>query len=76
MENIMQIAWGKSQRLQRVWGKKRHEGGMGELFGEVLMCFQKPDELCGLFCSTCRDLETNTFLRIHAVLELYQRDRY
>lgn len=49
---------------------------MGELFGEVLMCFQKPDELYGLFCSTCRDLETNTFLRIHAVLELYQRDRY
>ncbi|OWK63906.1 Homogentisate 1,2-dioxygenase [Lonchura striata] len=33
------------------------------------------DELCGLFYSTCQDLEMNMLLRIHAVQELYQRDR-
>lgn len=38
--------------------------------------FQNTDELYGLFYSTCRDLEMNMFLRIHAVQELYQRDRY
>jgi len=40
------------------------------------LCFQNTDELCGLFYSTCQDLEMNMFLRIHAVRELYRRDRY
>lgn len=53
-----------------------YEKAMGGLFGEVLTVFSKSDELYGLFYSTCRDLEMNIFLRIHAVQELYQRDRY
>lgn len=41
-----------------------------------LLYFQKSDKMCGLFYSTCRDLEMSMFLRIHAVQELYRRDRY